>query len=43
MTRLRTWVAPLVLGMLGGSAMVGLLAASPGRVAAENETCGWRW
>ncbi len=37
MTRLRTWVAPLVLGMLGGSAMVGLLAASPGRVEAEDE------
>jgi uncharacterized protein GlcG (DUF336 family) len=37
MTRLRTWVAPLVLGMLGGSATVGLLAASPARVEADDE------
>jgi uncharacterized protein GlcG (DUF336 family) len=37
MTRLKTWVAPLVLGALGGSAMVGLLAASPAHVEAEDE------
>lgn len=37
MTRLGTWVTPLVLGMLGGSAMVGILAASPARVEAEDE------
>ncbi len=37
MTRLRTWLAPLVLGGFGGSATVGLLAASPARVEVEPE------
>jgi len=37
MTRLRTWLAPLVLGGLGGSAMARLLAASPAHLDLENE------